>query len=100
MKPSWLLLILLAAPGAGLALLSRHPSAPLLAGQVRDAVGPVAGARIRFKGTAQSTHTDRAGRFVLPPSSRRLTAWKDGYFIAGGRSPLLHLAPLPQHDHE
>jgi hypothetical protein len=100
MKPSWLVLLLLAALGLALGLLSRRPPPPLLAGQVRDVDGPVAAARVRYKGTAQSTHTDHAGRFVLPRSSNRVTAWKEGYFIAGGRSPLLHLEPLPHDDHE
>jgi hypothetical protein len=84
------------------------PSAPAgtLEGEVRDDHGPVAAARVRYKGTAISTVTDAAGRFQLPRRrpGGRLTAWKEGYFIAGAEadaSPLvLHLHPLPAEDFE
>jgi hypothetical protein len=81
------------------------PSASLQHGCVSDDNGPVAGARVRFKGNAASTLTDAEGRFQLfaPPGARRLTAWKEGYFIAGARrdsGPVLHLTALPQADHD
>ncbi len=73
-------------------------------GTVRDAQGPVAGASVRYKGTSQEAVTDAAGRFRLPrlPGRQRVTATKDGYFIAGedaAATPLvLTLQPLPTHD--
>ena len=101
MRPSRLVLFLLVAVPFGLALClpSRHSGQPPIIGEVRDTDGPVAGASVRVKGTPLSVRTDRQGRFVLPRAGR-LTAWKEGYFIAGGRSPLLHLEPLPRHDNE
>jgi hypothetical protein len=85
-------------------------SAPVY-GIVRDNDGPVAGARVRFKGAADSTLTDADGRFRLSPVADapgspgmcRLTAWKDGYLIAGLRltgRPILRLTPLPREDHD
>jgi hypothetical protein len=80
-------------------------------GLVRDDHGPVAGARVRFKGDTASALTDADGRFSLShganaprlPNSLRLTAWKDGYLIAGVSSsarPILRMTPLPTQDHE
>ncbi|HMP01498.1 MAG TPA: multiheme c-type cytochrome, partial [Gemmatales bacterium] len=48
--------------------------------------------------------TDAQGRFTLPGEGQRVTAWKEGYFIAGtawdGRSPItLRLRPLPTEDY-
>jgi Cytochrome c554 and c-prime len=96
-----------------LGLLLWRAAAPLpaepegIAGEVRDAGGPVAGARVRLKGTERTALTGADGRFHLPgPFSRsdRVTAWKDGSLIAGApadRRPLtLTLAPLPQDDCE
>ncbi len=84
----------------GLLLLSGHgPPAPLV-GQVRDERGPVAGAIVRYRGCSLSTSSDDSGRFVLPRRRGRLTAAKEGYFIAGGRSPLLRLQRLPHEDDE
>jgi hypothetical protein len=67
---------------------------------------PVRDARVRVQTTAHVTHPDDAGRFHFPPSDcpsgGRVTAWKEGYFIAGApldAAPLkLELTPLPQHD--
>jgi len=95
------LLLLMAVPLAlALALLSPGPPRSLLAGEVRDGDGPISGARVRCKGSPQFTHSDDAGRFFLPHTGPRLTAWKEGYFIAGSRSPLLRLQPLPRDDNE
>jgi hypothetical protein len=57
---------------------------------------------VRARGGA-TAHSDAGGRFRLPPASagRRLTAWKEGYFIAGGSAgdgPVLRLRPLPTQD--
>jgi hypothetical protein len=67
---------------------------------------PVPAARVRVQTTGHFTDTDADGRFRLPrsvcPKGARLTAWKEGYFIAGtslDSSPLtLSLTPLPEHD--
>jgi hypothetical protein len=104
MRPRSALLLIL-----GLVLLvllvPRPPtSVPATTGQVRDARGPLAGALVRVKGYPDSTTSDADGRFQLPPAPHRgrVTAWKDGYFIAGSpldAAPLnLQLHPLPQQD--
>jgi hypothetical protein len=65
----------------------------------------VAGARVRWQGLGEAVQTDARGRFWLPQAAgeRRITAWKDGYLIAGVRPGLgllqLHLQPLPTEDH-
>src|SRR5262245_48240933 len=76
-----------------------------LSGQVRDDHGPVSGAVVRFKGTSASVTSDALGGFRLPLGGRtsaRVTAWKDGHFIAGSPSdafPLrLALHRLPAED--
>jgi hypothetical protein len=75
-------------------------------GRVVDGRGPVAGARVRFKGHTQAVLTDQDGRFQLSlvTGPDRVTACKEGYFIAGApahTSPLtLDLKPLPAEDHE
>ena len=100
-----LTLTLLIALLAGLVL----PALPvskvsLLEGNVVTDDGPVAGARVRLKGTSIATRTDAHGRFRLPHphSAKRVTAWKEGYFIGGARtiSSLLtiSLVPLPAKD--
>ncbi|MHB1424295.1 MAG: hypothetical protein ACYC3I_14065 [Gemmataceae bacterium] len=97
-------LILLLALLAGLALLALPASkASLVEGIVRDDDGPLAGARVRYQGETMHTVTDADGRFRLPRKSppRRVTAWKQGYFIGGSRlssSPLIHLTRLPAED--
>jgi hypothetical protein len=86
------------------------PSA--VVGEVRDAHGPVAAARVRWQGECTAFPSDRSGRFRLsptggltPPARRtRVTAWKDGYGIgsaAAGAGPLrIFLTPLPAADNE
>src|SRR4051812_38721020 len=67
-------------------LLPRHSGDGLV---TDERGGPVAGALVRHKGAAASAHTDADGRFRLPHSPAGFTAWKEGYFIAGGRSRFL-----------
>lgn len=88
---------------AGLALLLPATNASLLEGSVRDDDGPLAAARVRYQGETLCTVTDADGRFHLPRRSppRRVTAWKQGYFIGSsqpGPSPLIHLTRLPAED--
>ncbi len=76
-----------------------------ITGCVRDRHGPVAGARVRRKGSAGAGLTDSEGRFRLPAAAAgRVTAWKDGYLIAGApldATPLdLRLVLLPAADHD
>jgi hypothetical protein len=104
-----LLLILLAAVAVQIARLApngggKEPPDERVSGVVVDANGPISGARVRFKGTAVYTVTGADGWFQLPSTGRRVTAWKDGYFIAGQRAENtwldLRLKPLPREDHE
>jgi hypothetical protein len=74
-------------------------------GSVRDNRGPVMGARIRYQAEAASVLSDTNGYFRLPPARqnvRRVTAWKEGYLIAGAaleqRPLVLTLTPLPAED--
>ena len=76
------------------------------AGIVEHDQGPAVGARVRFKATPQSTLTDAKGQFQLEGKGERITAWLEGYFIAGqafkqgtGVNPI-QLKPLPKEDHE
>jgi hypothetical protein len=78
-------------------------------GIVRDeTANPVAGACVRYKGTADFVVTDAGGRFELPrgaaPDGSVVTASREGHVIVGaprGRSPLeLFLLPLPKEDFE
>lgn len=67
--------------------------------------GPVAGACVRWQATMVHTQTNAEGRFQLSVAGQRLTAWKEGFFIAGisaaGAAPVtLRLRPLPQDDDE
>src|SRR4051812_19520737 len=120
MRPSWGLGLLLALfagflvlQGAVTGLRPRQPPGPSapapendLVGRVFGPDGPVGGARVRLKGTATSERTDACGRFRLPrnPRARRVTAWKEGYPIAGARvsgvppDPPPH--PLRRTDHD
>jgi len=63
---------------------------------------PAEGARVRWQGGAVAVSTDAEGAFTLHGVGRRVTAWKQGYFIAGQaatRSALqLRLRPLPDQD--
>jgi nitrate/TMAO reductase-like tetraheme cytochrome c subunit len=107
----FLAVLILATGGYYLGWLERGRSGPadlrLVSGQVIDARGPVAGARVRVKGRADSALTDEAGRFTLlrpPAGTFTVTASKQGYFIAGvpgDSQPLvIQLAPLPDSDNE
>src|SRR5262245_15419187 len=78
-----------------------------LFGTVLAGGAPVAGARVRYKGRGPAVMSDARGHFRLPPPStneERVTAWKEGYLIAGqqaAESPLdLHLHRLPKEDCE
>src|SRR5262245_35545186 len=105
-------LVLLVALLAAWYFLTRQRTLPLppeaaLTGWVTDGNGPVAGARVRFQGDADSVLTDADGRFRLPlkpETVARVTASKDGYFIAGAGAaddPLvLTLHRLPAEDCE
>ena len=89
---------------AGLALLvPSERSTSFLEGSVGDDDGPLAVARVRYQGEANHTVTDAAGCFRLPRRSslRRVTAWKQGYFIGGSQPrswPLIQLKRLPTED--
>lgn len=65
-------------------------SSDFLVGEVRDANGPVAGARVRFRGREEFTLTDEAGRFSLPMPDRivAVSAWKEGYFVGSAPTDL------------
>jgi len=102
-------LLLLGLFAAAWALKPRHvPADPvILVGRVTDPQGPVAGALVRFQGRHDAVFTRRDGRFALPlPPDRptRLTAWKEGYLIAGARAdsgPLeFALSRLPAEDYQ
>jgi hypothetical protein len=75
-------------------------------GRVLAGDSPVEGARVRLKATAHAATTDAHGRFRLPrpDGAGRVTAWKDGFLIAGAgldADPLdLRLTPLPAADHD
>jgi len=105
------LLSLLAILGvAGFGSISPHPIGSTntlgsVEGHVHDARGPIEGALVRWKGQARATRTDGRGRFHLPQfmhGPQRITAWRDGYLIAGAdvnRLPVvLDLRPLPTRD--
>jgi len=79
----------------GLVLAVHVQSAPSasVTGLVLDAEGPVAGATVRAKATANETTTESNGRFVLsglePNEPVVLTAWAKGYYIGGGDTEYL-----------
>jgi len=82
-----------------------RPAPGLVRGQVCGRHRPLAGATVRLKGRLDATLTDRAGRFRLPRGpapAGRVTAWQEGYLIAGAAltaHPLrLDLQPLPKED--
>ena len=103
-RPTLLLLALAAA-----CLLAGQRPPAVISGVVLGVDGePLPGARVRLKATRHATLTDEQGRFRLdglPPSpTHRITAWADGYYVAGAdvtrRDQLeLRLAPLPGEDH-
>src|SRR5947209_4098133 len=84
--------------------LTRRPLG--VSGRVSDGLRPVAGARVRFQGECPATRTDARGYFRLrrPARTGRVTAWKEGFGIAGAsplRRPLeLTLKRLPDGDDE
>lgn len=57
-----------------------------VSGVVVDAVGPVAGARVRVRATDNLTYTREDGHFTLTSLAEgqeiEVTAWVDGYYIA------------------
>src|SRR5262245_2360633 len=55
---------------------------PTFRGQVTVGNEPAANATVRLKGTTATTRTDPQGRFELRGRGERITAWKEGYFIA------------------
>src|SRR5205823_2396789 len=84
------------------------PAAPTtFSGQVLEGDTPVEAARVRWKGTALETLTDKDGLFRLPEAAAktgRLTAWKEGYLIGGipaNQQPsTIDLVRLPATDNE
>jgi hypothetical protein len=104
LSPGLLLALLLLAVFAGLMLIAPTGTRKArIEGQVFDEDGPLAGARVRFKGTAIRTQTDAHGRFHLPhsESAQWVTAWKQGYFIGPSRqssSTAIYLTRLPAKD--
>lgn len=96
-----LLAVLLAvrAPSSG--------AASGVTGLVHDNHGPVQGVRVRYQGQGDYALTNRTGLFTLPDRptpGKHLTAWREGYLIAGTRlgssDPVLSLTPLPKKDNE
>jgi hypothetical protein len=77
-----------------------------VSGQVVDSKGPVSGVKVRFQGVGPVVLTDAQGHFHLPAlakTPRPVTAWKQGYLIAGApvSAPLrLTLFPLLAADNE
>jgi Cytochrome c554 and c-prime len=104
------LLIVLAVLGLSFWWMERQtPSAPAheqIDGEVRDDLGPVAGAKVRIKGRVDFAVSDEQGRFHLAaaPGAFRVTAAKEGYFIAGvpahAQPMILQLQQLPEEDCE
>jgi hypothetical protein len=99
------LTLLVGILGGIISLVLSGPVPSRLEGRVIEDDGPIPGARIRFQGTSLCTRSDHHGRFRLSPASinRRVTAWKEGYFIGGATSPIsptIHLEPLPKEDYE
>lgn len=82
-------------------------------GRVTSSGKPIADALVRLKGTATTTATDADGSFAFPASVNsvptqaaasplRITAWKEGHFIAGAdaeKAPIsISLTPHPVND--
>src|SRR5262249_29281228 len=73
---------------------STSPKVDEIVGEVRDDNGPVHGAVVRIKAHQESVVSDENGRFRLqsPGNGARVTASKEGYFIASAEanaSPLI-----------
>ncbi len=87
---------------AALLSLEQPEPARTVRGQVVAEGNPVDDARVRFKGVRDFGLTDKNGRFELRGPGERITAWKEGFFIAGGvvrdRPVHLRLRPLPRED--
>ena len=80
-----------------------------LSGMVRDIDGPVSGAVVRVQATENHVISDKDGRFTFndldPEKAVSLSAWSEGYYIAGGEihqpgrdDVELTLIPLPAED--
>jgi hypothetical protein len=82
-------------------------AAEVAVGHVRDAAGPVAGARVRWQGHPSFVLSAADGSFRLPGGPirpTRVTASKPGYRIAAAEPTMrpldLRLEPLPAEDNE
>ncbi len=90
-----------------LLLLASCTQADVVTGVVVDGDTPVEGAVVRIQTTATTVVTGIDGQFILEgiESPVRLSAWADGYFIAGGskQSPgadvRFELVEIPDTDH-
>jgi len=82
----------------------------IISGIVEGPAGePLPGATVRIQATRNEDSTDEAGRFRLevdaPAAPLRVTAWKEGYFVAGAEARAgeedvrLALTPYPVTDH-
>lgn len=91
-------------------IFSRRPTTSrptYLQGVVLDDSGPISGAAVRFQGDPHFVLSNLDGIFELPDRPkgiRQITAWKEGYLIAGAPSDAqaltLHLKSLPTKDNE
>ncbi|MFQ5419126.1 MAG: carboxypeptidase regulatory-like domain-containing protein, partial [Anaerolineae bacterium] len=71
-----------------IAILSLVWKVRVVSGMVLDGNGhPLPGAVVRVKTTTVETQTDANGRFTLPLAApafkTHVTAWQDGYYVAG-----------------
>ena len=82
------------------------PTRSDLTGRVVSDSGPIEGAVVRFQGNPEHSFTNANGDFTLPRSrsTARVTASKDGHFIAGTSAdtqPMqIRLRKLPDPDNE
>ena len=88
-RGTWALVLSLSLAILGLGLVLHGEAlapAGTVEGTVRDASGPVAGARVRVRNTEHATVTGEDGRFSLGGLDEGLkveiAAWDDGYYIA------------------